>query len=380
MARYVIVCAFDEPPPDALAGELELADRLRLVRGEERPDLWISWAPFHEVEARLAAALAEGEVGSAAMLPALPPPGERWILTEWRGRLAVHGSIANQLDPRFWASPSRYDLIDLRIFTPSGEEPPLSMAGPAAKSRARQATWVETSAEYRAALDANQAVLITAPAQQILTRMRNWFGDLADERVGGAVAVLAMSGIKPSAQTQVVLRSPAALGLRRASGPTVLAELSRAGEIRTQAWGTSSEDPTRRLARPRPGYGRAESRSLTAELTALRATTGARYGVLIRLLARADGEVRMEDGLIFEQETLNRAQNLVLASGAVVSVGGGRPASLALPAWCLNRRLAPPHGEPVRPTPLYVPLTASMTQGTLWRIVERSLHGFGDQE
>jgi len=121
MARYVIVCAFDEPPPDALAGELELADRLRLVRGEERPDLWISWAPFHEVEARLAAALAEGKVGSAAMLPALPPPGERWILTEWRGRLAVHGSIANQLDPRFWASPSRYDLIDLRIFTPSGD-------------------------------------------------------------------------------------------------------------------------------------------------------------------------------------------------------------------------------------------------------------------
>jgi hypothetical protein len=62
MTRYVIVCAFDEPPPDALAEELELTDRLRLVRGEERPDLWISWASFHELEPRLAAALAEGKV------------------------------------------------------------------------------------------------------------------------------------------------------------------------------------------------------------------------------------------------------------------------------------------------------------------------------
>jgi hypothetical protein len=51
-----------------------------------------------------------------------------------------------------------------------------------------------------------------------------------------------------------------------------------------------------------------------------------------------------------------------------------------LPAWCLNRRLAPPSGEPVRPTPLYMPLTAGMTQGTLWRIAERFLDSFGGPE
>jgi hypothetical protein len=380
MTRYVIVCAFDEPPPDALAEELELTDRLRLVRGEERPDLWISWASFHELEPRLAAALAEGKVGSAAMLPTLPPPEQRWILTEWRGQLAVHGSIANQLDPRFWAGPSRYDLIDLRVFMPSGEEPLQSMAGPTARPGPPRAAWVETVAEYRGALDANKAVLITAPAQQILTRMRNWFGDLADERVGGAVAVLSMSGIKPSAQTQVVLRSPAALGLRRASGATTLPALSQAGEIETQAWGTSSENPTRGLARPRPGYDKTTSRSLTAELAAFKASTGAPYGVLIRLRARADTEVRVKRGLVFEQQTLSRAQNLVIASGTTVSLPGGRSASLALPAWCLNRRLAPPSGEPVRPTPLYMPLTAGMTQGTLWRIAERFLDNFGGPE
>ena len=49
MARYVTVCAFDTPPPDSLAAALDLADRLRLVRGEDHPDLWISWKLAHEI-------------------------------------------------------------------------------------------------------------------------------------------------------------------------------------------------------------------------------------------------------------------------------------------------------------------------------------------
>jgi len=377
MANYVIIYAFDEPPSDDLADVLKLTDRLRLVRGEERPDLWISWADFHEIEARLAAALAAGQVSSAALLPGLPPPEQRWLLTEWRGQLAVRDSIASQLDPRLWAVPSGYDLIGLRIFAPAGPEPDRSMAAPAPMPGMRRARWVETVTEYRNSLDTDRPVLITAPAQQIMSRMRDWFGELADERVGGAVAVLAMSGIEARARSMVVLRNPAALGLRRVSGTSALAAHARAGRVTIQAWGTSSDDPTRGIRRPRPGYSRVESRSLKAGLTASRAVTGARYGILIKLSAGVSSEVVIDTGLVFEQETLNRVQNLAIAAGSVIGVDAGEPVSRALPAWCLNRMLAPPGGEPVRPTPLYVPLTAGMSQAAVWSVVERSLDSFG---
>jgi hypothetical protein len=377
MAPYVIVCAFDKPPPDDLAETLELADRLRLVRGEEHPDLWISWSRFHEVEAPLAAALTAGQVSSAALLATLPPPDERWILTQWRGQLAVHGSIAHQLDPRFWAGPSCYELIDLRVFAPSGEAPRMSMTEPPQGRGGRRAEWVETVSEYRTALETDRPVLITAPAQQIMTRMRDWFGELADERVGGAIAVLAMSGVTPSSRSQVVLRSPAALGLRRVTGATTLAALRKAGRITAQAWGTSSDNPAWGIDRPRPALRRRASRSLAAELTALKAATGARHGVLIELAEGADPEVLVDTGLVFEQETLNSVQNLAIAAGSMIALDVGHPVTRAMPAWCLNRRLAPPGGQVVRPTPLFVPLTANMDQGTVWNIMERSVNSFG---
>ena len=251
------------------------------------------------------------------------------------------------------------------------------MAASATMPGMRRAEWVETVAEYRNSLDTDRPVLITAPAQQIMSRMRDWFGELADERVGGAVAVLAMSGIRVSARSMVVLRNPAALGLRRVSGANALAAQVRAGRVTIQAWGTSSDDPTRGIRRPRPRYSRAESVSLAAGLTASRAATGARYGILIRLSAGMSSEVVIDTGLVFEQETLSRVQNLAIAAGSVIGVDAGEPASSALPAWCLNRVLAPPGGEPVRPTSLYVPLTAGMSQGAVWSIVERSLNSFG---
>jgi len=377
MARYVTVCAFDTPPPDSLAAALDLADRLRLVRGEDHPDLWISWASFHEIEPSLAAALAAGQVRCTALLPTLPPPEQRWMLTEWRGQLAVHGSIADQLDPRFWDSLSGYDLIDMRTFTPARDTPGSAVTVSAAGLHRSRAEWVETAAEYRASLDTNRPTVITAPVRQIITRMRDWFGDLADERVGGAVAILAMSGVTPSARSQAVLRNPAALGLRRVSGHTALAAHARAGQLTAQAWGTRSDDPTRGLARPRPDYLRQESRTLTAGLRAMKATTRARYAVLVSLTAREDLEVLIGTGLVFEQTALNRVQNLAIAAGSIMQAKVGQHAALALPAWCLNRRLAPPGGEAVRATPLCLPLTADVNQAMVWSIVERSPENFG---
>lgn len=377
MAGPVIVYAFDSPPPDSLAQALGLADRLRLVRGDDRPELWICWDRFHQIEAPLAEALASGQVRSAALLPALPPPEQRWMLTDWRGQLAVHGTVADQLDPRFWASASRYDLIDMRSFVPAPDDPGQVMAAPGMGARRRRADWVETAAEYRASLDTDRPTAVAASAHQVITSMRDWFGELADDRVGGAVAILAMSGVTPSARGQVVLRNPAALGLRRVSGRTPLAGLAKAGRVTVQAWGTRSDDPTRHLARPWPAYLRRESATLTAGLRTLKETTGAQYGVLVSLTAREDLEVLINTGLVFEQETLSRVQNLAIAAGGILWAASRAPVARALPAWCLNRRLTPPNGQAVRPTSLVLSLTANVDQATVWDIVERSPERFG---
>lgn len=385
MANYVIVYAFDDPPEASVSEALQLADRLQLVRGEEHPDLWISWSGFHEIEPALADALAAAKLRSAALLPTVPPPQDRWLLTNWRGQLAVHGSIASHLDPRFWTATDRYDLIDLRTFAPSAGGPPATTASPAGGQAAQRAEWVQTTAEYRASLDTSRPTLITAPAEQITSRMRDWFGDLADDRVGGAIAVLAMSGVRRSrsTQSQIVLRNPAALGLQRVTGRTTLATHVRTGTISARAWGTSSDDPTRGRRRLRVWRSRSrvrtreEARSLTAELAAARHMTGARYGVLLELTAVTDAELLIGTGLVFEQEELNGVQNLAIAAGAIKQVEAGRPVTTALAAWCLNRLLIPPSGQSVRPTALVLPLAAGADQDAVWTIAERSLASFG---
>jgi hypothetical protein len=378
MASYVIVYAFDETPSSALAETFQLAERMYLARGDERPDLWASRSGFHQIEGALAAALATGQVRCASLLPTVPPPERQWLLTEWRGRLAVHNSIAHQLDPRFWTEPSSYELVELRVFTPSGGEPGHVRAGSSTGLRSPLPVWVETVAEYRASLETAQPTLITAGIQQVVTAMRDWFGALADERVGGAIAILAASGVTPWAQSPVVLRNPAALGMRRVTDRAALPMHCKTGRIAARVWGTTSGDPGGGAHTPR--RTRRESRSLTAELTAMKKATTAHYGVLTELLAtEVDTEVLIETGLVFEQEALNGVQNLAIAADSTVNVNAdaARPVTTAQPAWCLNRHLTPPTGQAMRPTSLVVPLVAGMNQGTVWDLVERSLHSFG---
>jgi hypothetical protein len=377
MARHVVICAFGSPPADSLTRELGLTDRLRLVRGEDHPELWISWDPFHDLEACLATALAAGQLRCATLLPALPPPEQRWMLSEWPGQLAVDGTIADQLDPRLWDSLGRYDLVGMRTFAPAASDPGPAMTGPGAAPGRRPLEWVQTVAEYRESLERTRPTAITVPAARVMTRMREWFGELADERVGGAIAILALSGVVPSTRSPVVLRNPAALGLLRAGQRSTVSALSLPGRITVQAWGTSSDNPTRRLARPSPDYLRPESRALTTGLRTGKEATGARFGVLISVTAREELEVLVNTGLVFEQEAVNHQQNLAIAAGTIIKADTARPVARALPAWCLNRRSRPPRGERVRPTALIMPVTATMDQATVWNVAERTPEGLG---
>jgi hypothetical protein len=109
----------------------------------------------------------------------------------------------------------------------------------------------------------------------------------------------------------------------------------------------------------------------------LRERTTAPHGVLLSLTSQEELDVLIHTGLVFEQEALNRVQNLAIADGTIAGTRSAAPATLALPAWCLNRRLAPPSGQPMRPTPLRLPLTANIDQATVWSIVERTPQDFG---
>jgi hypothetical protein len=57
-----------------------------------------------------------------------------------------------------------------------------------------------------------------------------------------------------------------------------------------------------------------------------------------------------------------------------LTVRPGTFAPVPVPAWCLNRSLAPPAGEPVRPTPLVL-ATPGRSQDEVWTVRQSVLAG-----
>jgi hypothetical protein len=367
MTRYVFCCGFDTSPSPAIHQKLGLTDQLRFTRGELQPELWMSRQELGDVEAELAGFLTGGQVRSAALLPTVPAPEQQWMLDEWRGRLVTHRVLADQPDQRYWTLSASLELIDMHVFSPAGRGRHTTVTSQPGEQPGH---WVETVTEYRASLETNRPTLIIAPVRQIVSKLPEWFGDLADDRIGGAITILALSGVTASPQGLVVLRNPAAFGLRRVTGTTSLAARREAGKVSLRAWGTNSPDPTKDVTER--SYERLESRSLSASLGALRTATGARYGLLARLTATEDLELRIDTGLVFEQEALNGVQSLAVAAGERPAISASRPVTMAFPAWCLNRRLAAPAGQPVRPTPFFLPLPVGTDQSTVWRTMERT--------
>jgi hypothetical protein len=370
MTSYLIACGFTKPPSAVVSKALGLDNRLRLARGELHPELWMSRQEFPEIEPALARFLASGDVRTATFLTTVPRPEQRWVLSHWPGRLAAHRHLADQVDPRWWTPSASYELIDLISFAPATRTASMAITNPATGAARRTVRWVETVAEYRASLQSTRPTLINAPVQQIMSKLPEWFGDLADERVGGAIALLALSGVTASTKSMVVLRNPAAFGLRRVTGDGSLTSRYLAGQVDVHAFGISSSGPAidvggRLFWRPR-------ARTRTTWPSAFGAAADAGYGTSITLTAGRHTEVLIETGLVFEQLALNGVQNLAIAAGAPSAVPAARPTTVSLPAWCLNRELAPPAGQEIRPTPLVLPLPARTSQATVWSAMEQT--------
>jgi hypothetical protein len=258
----------------------------RLALTATRPSgtlmLWVSEAPPADVATALAELLASGVVRSAALVPADIPDQRLWVAHEWSGAFVVDRDLAELLarTPDTWVEDSSYE--EFRILRPT-------RLGRLDDAESSSPWHVETAREYASAIADDRAVLADTTLAAIRGAMAEWFGDLADPRVGGAFALLALSGAR-SDSTATVLRE----GFRER----------------------------------------------------------APYGVLLVIEATVDPEVEIEEDSIFEQVSMNGVQTLTAAAPRRLTVRPGTFAPLAVPAWCLNSSLAAPAGEQVPPTPL----------------------------
>jgi hypothetical protein len=332
----------------------ELRDRLALAttRTTGGGVLWVSAASPAEVSAALAEFVAAGTVRSAALVPADIPDDRLWVAHEWRGAFVVDRELVDLLGSTLdnWAEDANYADHEFLILRP---RPGAEVHDP---SSAEQ---VETAREYASAILDGRAVLAHTTVGAVLDARGEWFGDLADERVGGAFALLALSGAT-SDSTTIALRSPAALGLRIVDSDLSLPSHVRAGRLVVHGYGYSGNDAHGVAASVAE---MSEEEAGRAVLDSLDERTG--FGILLRIEAAVDPDIEIEDGSIFEQVSMNDVQTLGAAAPRRLTVRPGTFAPLPVPAWCLNRFLAPPAGEQVRPTPLAL-ATPGRSQGQVW--------------
>jgi hypothetical protein len=195
-----------------------------------------------------------------------------------------------------------------------------------------------------------------------------WFGELADSRVGGAFALLALSGARTTS-VDITLRNPAALRLKVVDSDISLPGHVRAGRLTVRGHGYSSHNASAVAAS-------VQAPDLEPSDGMMRAALGERtnYGILLEIEVNVDPEVEIEEGAIFEQVSVNDVQTLATVESHQMTVGLGRFAPLALPVWCLNSSLAAPAGQQVRPTPLVL-ITPGNSQGEVWAERDRVLKG-----
>jgi hypothetical protein len=335
-----------------------IRERLALTTTRHSSDrvLWVSAAPLARISATLAEFLSAGEVTSAALVPADIPDERLWVAHEWYGALVVDRDLVGLLGEisDIWVEDSTYDTPEFHTLILRPTRPARPVDPEPGTTRP-----VETASEYATAIMYGQSVVASTTLAAVRGAMGDWFGELADPRVGGAFALLALSGAT-SDSADIALRSPAALRLKVAVSDLSLPSHTRAGRLSIRGYGYSRHNAYRVAASmPDSSLESAERVSLEAH------NARADFGILLEIKVNEDPEVEIEEGSIFEQIAINDVQTLAVAEPRRMTVGPGRFAPLALPAWCLNQSLAPPAGQQVRPTPLV--LTArGQSQGEVW--------------
>lgn len=298
--------------------------------------------------------LAEGLIWSAAILSTWPGSGMEWIFYEWHGRLVITLDLVDELlsVTHGWERQHIHRDPALAIFVPTG---------------ARDGDFAGAARRYRELIDAGEGGGVPLRLSWIESddAKKQLFGRYADPEIGGAIALLSLSGAALLGdQDSFILRTPASLGL----------------EIDKSEEGLISEPVRSAITFRSVGCSGIENLMVTEvfrtpweqwrELASEAQSVGhAPYFVLVEIQGKHDPIIAVQRGTVFEQHKLTPVQTLAAATNlrTIVSVGEVKP--LVIPAYCLNRELGPPRGEPVRPTP-FIFTRARGDQQEVWRARE----------
>lgn len=341
-------------PPERSAG---LTDRLRLhgpISHVGSQEVWRSDTDPGELLAALPGLLRRGEVLSAAFLDELPHPDQQWIAVEWVRKIVVSVALEPALSGamRGWERHGVFERLQIAVHAP----PELPRPEPKTVFHDALANGRALSVPYE-----------VPESLDVAARDESWFGEIAAPGNGGVIALLAMSGA--TGPGRIDLRSLDALHLEVSDELRGNAEQVRSGALRVHAIGLKAQQPVPRDFLERCALDAPHAEGLSERLQAALGDVHGRpesFRLLLHVHAPLeDPEIVIPTGAVFEQVGLNGVQTLAAASSARVMVAPGAVAPIALPAWCLNRTLAPPSGQPVLPTILRY--KGQGTQEQVWK-------------
>jgi len=344
-----------------LEAEVKQSLMLKTRENDRYQHLWTSGLPLFEAGPIIAAYLRTQKILSAALVPVGIQDDRLWVAHEWFGSFVVYEALAHLLDHNSDLWDRHLATEELLILRPKKLET-------RAEPHTEQTHFVETAREYVQSIASDQPVTARTTLSAVGDELSAWFGELADPRFGGAMALLSLSGARTDSQ-EISLRNPAALRLKLQDNSLSLSRHMRVGRLIVSAYGYSkgaAEIVTQKI----PEALRAEAEESISDTYDERSS----YAVLLLIKALVDPELEIDDGSIFEQESVNDVQTLAAAAPRRRTVSPGTYMPVALPAWCLNRTLAAPSGQPVRPTPLVL-VTPGSTQHEVWAERENTLAG-----
>lgn len=255
-------------------------------------------------------------------------------------------------------------LIDHGWTRITGHEQQVVLAPPAESSPNRSVP----GEEFGQLIEGDEPVSTFVDPHEVSLDAEQLFGVFASHRLGGSSALLAMSGAGGASSRmedpRLELRNPAALDLERVDRDPWSIVTS---PVRCVVLGLGSWDEA-------PSWEPFVEPDAVSQLWETRDRDRADFWLMIQLTAsEVDPPVWMPAGQIFEQMSFTGRQTLATTAAAGTLVSAGRRSTLLFPAFCLDRHLGSPAGDPMRATPLRSPLPQGATQDRVWwqRIVAR---------
>jgi hypothetical protein len=239
-------------------------------------------------------------------------------------------------------------LVDVRngvvIFTPPPRDP-----------------IVVSREDFRNKLDDARPVFVEASLDDVIANPQAWYGEYAAPNSAGWIALL--SAAAADRRGQIRLGNLSSLGFRKTLETDALWTVRKAGAISVRAIGLTRgflEGNWRETA----GF-----RLPQREFSSFLENAATDYLIAVEIDASIDPKVIVGPGTVFEQVAPNTAQNLAVAHEWNHTIPAGDIIGALLPAYCLNRNLPGPSGQPIRVTPLT--FTGNLrSQRDLWNDVE----------